>query len=272
MSIELSRVAPAKQLTLPTRDIVDMVAFYGNHVERESWNTTFIGVEIPAKDRTALSGRLCHIEAVCIPRPDDSKFERARIDKAISFMIGMFTVGRKVSALEAAGTVKGYVIALEGVPAHFVEQAALDFTRGRVAGRDNAFCPTCAEVRARAEELMIPYREEAAKIRMIISSKKRIKPSPEEHERMRAKCQAVIDGTDPDLKIIRDRVDADRQAQRERHAMEIGRANEIQRRRYCEQFGVDPDGVASPALYMKLYGRMQPKAQPEKQKKKASVK
>jgi len=255
MSTELSRVAQ-RQLTLPTRDIVDLVARYSNHVERENWNTTFIGVDIPARDRTALSGRLCHIEAVCVPRQEDSAFERGRIDKAISFMIGMFTVGRKVSALEAAGTVKGFVIALEGVPAHFVEQAALDFAKGRVAGHDNAFCPTCAQVRARAEELMIPYREEAAKIRMIISSKKRIKPTPEEHERMRAKCQAVIDGTDPDLKAMRDRIEVERQAQRARHAMEVGRATEIQRRKYCIQFGVDPDGMVSPALMMKLHGAL----------------
>lgn len=264
MSTELSRVAPSKQLTLPTREITRIVDFYFNHVERETWNTTIIGVEIPPKDRTELSARLCHIDAVCVPRQEDGAYHRGRIDKAVSYMIGMFTVGRKISAAEAAGTVKGYTIALDGVPAHFVEQACLDFAQGRVAGHDNAFTPTSAQVRARAEELMIPFREESAKIRMIISSKKRIKPTPEEHERMLAKVRAVIDGSDPDMKAMRDRINADREAQRERHSMEVARANEIQRRRYCEHYGVDPDGLASPALMQTLYGRMTPKAQPEK--------
>lgn len=254
MSTELSRVAPAKQLTLPTRDITDLVTLYSNHVERETWNTTFIGVDIPPKDRTALSARLCHIDAVCVYRPEDSKFERARIDKAISFMISMFTVGRKISALEAQGTVKGYVIALEGVPAHFVEQAALDFAKGRVKDHDNAYTPTSAQVRARAEELMVPFREEAAKIRLIISSKKRIKPTPEEHQRMIEKTMAVINGTDPDIRAMQDRVKQEVADARVRQAMQVGASTEKLRRKYCAHHGVDPDGIASPSLIMKLNG------------------
>lgn len=267
MSNEISRVVP-RQLSLPTRDIADLVAIYLNHVERENWNTTFIGVDIPPKDRTALSGRLCEIEAVCVVDPDKAKFERARIDKAISYMIGMFTVGRKISDLEAAGTVKGYVIALDGIPAHFVEHAAMDFAKGRVTGHDSQFTPTSAEVRKYAESLMIPFREECSKIRMIISSKKRIKPTPEEHERMLAKTLAVINGTDPELKAMRDRIEADRREQLTRHTMGIARANEVQRRRDCAHYGVDPDGIVSPLLMMKINGRTM-KAKTEPQRKKA---
>lgn len=269
MSNEVSHVVP-RQLSLPTRDMADLVAIYLNHVERESWNTTFIGVDIPAKDRTALSSRLCEIEAVCIVDPAKSKFERARIDKAISYMIGMFTVGRKVSELEAAGTVKGFIIALEGIPAHFVEQAALDFAKGRVGGHDNQFTPTSAEVRKYAESLMIPFREECSKIRMIISSKKRIKPTPAEHKRMLAKTLAVINGTDPDLKAMRDRIEADRREQLTRHTIGVARANEVQRRRDCAHYGVDPDGMVSPALMMKINGRMM-KTKTEPQRKKANA-
>lgn len=266
MSTELSRVAPPRQLTLPTRDIADLVTLYLNHVERESYSQTVIGVEIPAKDRTALSARLCHIDAVCVPRQEDGAYQRGRIDKAVSYMISMFTVGRKISAQEAAGTVKGYVIALDGVPAHFVEQACLDFAQGRVMDHDKAFTPTSAQVRARAKELMIPFYEEAAKIRVIISSKRIFSQTPEERERMRAKCQAVIDGTDPDIKAIKDRMEADRMIHLERQTDQIGRSTTIQRRRYCEHYGVDPDGLASPALMQTLYGRMTPKAQPEQKK------
>lgn len=266
MSTELSRVATPRQLTLPTREIARLVDIYFNHIERETWNTSIITVEIPPKDRMELSARLCHIEAACVPKTGDSAFERSRIDTAVSFMIGMFMIGRKVSEKEADDTVDAYRVALDGVPAIFIERACEDFIKGRVADHDKAYCPNCAQVRVHAEELMAPFREEAAKIRMIISSKKRIKPTKEEHERMLAKVRAVIDGTDPDLKAIRDRVEADRQVQRERHAIEVGRANEIQRRRYCEHYGVDPDGLASPALMQKLYGLMTPKAQPEKKK------
>lgn len=252
MTTEISRVAPSRQLSLPTRDIADLVTRYMNHIERESYASVIITVAIAPDDRRTLTTRLAEVwKAITV---DDAKFERARIDKAVSYMITMFTVGRKFSDLEAEATARGYVVALDGLPAHFVEQACMDFAKGRVKGHDISYTPTSAQVRVRAEELMAPYREEAGQIRLLLSAKQRIKLSPEEHARMLVKTRAVIDGTDPDIKAMRDRVDKDRTAQRERQAIEIGRANEIQRRRYCDRYGIDPDGLASPSLVMKIRG------------------
>jgi hypothetical protein len=256
MTTELSRVVPAKQLTLPTRDIVDLVDRYLNHIESEDYARKIITVDIPPKDRTVLSARLSHVESIVIYKQSESKFERARIDKAVSYMIGMFSVGRKISAQEAAATAKGYVMALEGVPAYFVEQACLDFAQGRVAGHDIAYTPNSAQVRTRAEELMAPYREECGKIRMILGAKRHVKPTAEEHQRMLAMTRAVLDGTDPDMRAIKDRIEADRQENLARQMQRIGRTNEIQRRKYCESVGLDPDLGVTPTLWRLLNGSL----------------
>lgn len=252
MTTEISRVAPSRQLSLPTRGIADLVARYMNHIERESYASVIITVAIAPDDRRTLSTRLAEVgKAITV---DDVKFERARIDKAVSYMITMFTVGRKFSDLEAEATAKGYVVALDGLPAYFVEQACMDFAKGRVKGHDISYTPTSAQVRVRAEELMAPFREEAGQIRLLLSAKQRIQLSPAEHERLMAKTRAVINGTDPDIKAMRERIDKERADERAKAAIQVGRSTEIQRRRYCQHYGIDPDGMASPSLVMKIRG------------------
>lgn len=262
MTSELSRVARSVQLALPTRDIIDLIASYMNHVERE-FMTAYIGIEITQDHRTQLKSRLAHIDGVCTDV--HQKFERSRIDNAVSYMIGMFTVGRSISKVEAEATAKGYGMALAGVPAFFIERACMDFVKGKVPNHDNSYTPTSAQVRVRAEELMVPFREEAANIRTLLTAKQRIRPSAEEHERLLAKTRAVIDGTDPDMKAMRDRMEADRMVHLERQTRQIGESTAKQRRRYCQQHGVDPDGVASPSLVRNLTGVLPKKKAAAKQ-------
>lgn len=101
---------------------------------------------------------------------------------------------------------------------------------------------------------MAPFREEAGQIRLLLSAKQRIQLSPEEHERMLAKTRAVIDGTDPKIKAMRDRINQERADARAVAAIQVGRSTEIMRRRYCQQYGIDPDGMASPSLIAKMRG------------------
>ncbi len=252
MTSELSRVARPVQLALPTRETIDLVNRYMNHVERE-FMTAYISVDIKPDDRRQMVTRLREIDGVCTDV--QQKFERSRIDNAVSYMIGMFTVGRTVSRAEAEATAKGYGMALAGIPAHFVERACMDFVQGKVPDHDKAYTPTAAQVRVRAEALMVPFREEAAKLRTLLSAKKRIRPNAAEHERLLAKCRAVTDGTDLELKAMRDRIEADRQENMKRQMAQISRSTDIQRRRYCRQYGLDPDGNVSPSLHQQLNGR-----------------
>jgi hypothetical protein len=244
MTAELSRIAKPLQLALPMRSLIDLVSYYENAIERDL-GTVYISVEIAPSHRTQLKSRLNEIEAVC--RPDD-KFDSARVDGAISYMIGMFNVGRNISKAEAAATAKGYRVALAGIPVFFVERAAMDFVQGKVEGHDLAFTPTSAEVRVRCVELMTPFQIEAAKLRLILIAKQRIRPTGEEHERLLAKTRAVLDGTDPEIKAIKDRIEAERAEQRTLQAIRLGRTNEIQRRRYCVAHGMDPDSLVTPSL------------------------
>ncbi len=252
MTSELSRVARSVQLALPTRETIDLVNRYMNHVERE-FMTAYIGVDITPDDRRQMVTRLKEIDGVCTDV--QQKFERARIDNAVSYMIGMFTVGRTISRAEAEATAKGYGMALAGIPAHFVECACMDFVQGKVSDHDKAYTPTAAQVRVRAEELMVPFREEAAKLRMLLGAKKRTRPSAEEHERLLAKCRAVIDGTDLAMKAMRDRIAAEQAVHLERQGAQIKQSTDTQRRRYCRQYGIDPDGTVSPTLYQQLNGQ-----------------
>lgn len=179
--------------------------------------------------------------------------EKERIQRSVAVMMGLRQVGRNVSEKEAAANVAGIVAAVIDVPAYFVEQACVDFSRGDVPGDSLAFAPNSAQIRQHAISLMTKFKEEIHVIRNILGASYRKTITEQERKRvgfllaelaveMRENSGNVDDGS----KAIAARVSDSMKSASERL---------IAKARTYYGSSEEDTGMASPYLAQKLTGR-----------------
>lgn len=87
--------------------------------------------------------------------------------------------------MAAKANVRGYALALEGVPAFALDEAARRILKGE-AGLKHAFLPTPPQLRDVANEASRPARWHAVQLRRLLEAEVEPETSPEARERVRA--------------------------------------------------------------------------------------